>query len=157
MDNHNSDNSLQSHLNEEFQKIDKLISEFQNDFIEAQAEIVKEYLCNISREELNEDLLLYANEIFNIAESVYDKDVHYSEIRLKEELQAMTRVVSTRFSESEDACLAEQTHLKAKEIMVSFFPNLINLSGNGFRLLEKYCQMFNREFVVNLQAILQRG
>jgi hypothetical protein len=37
-----------------------------------------------------------------------------------------------------------------KEVLVHFFPTLVELSANGFRLLEKYCLLYNYEFISSL-------
>ncbi len=40
--------------------------------------------------------------------------------------------------------------------MVAFFPDLIDLSANGFRLLEKYCVLYNRDFVVTVASQIEK-
>jgi len=47
----------------------------------------------------------------------------------------------------------EAVHLKAKELMVSHFEAIYNLSSIGFRLLEKNARLYNWEFVSNFLLI----
>jgi mRNA-degrading endonuclease HigB of HigAB toxin-antitoxin module len=140
-------NKSQNNLKYKFRRIEEFLHEFQNEFINGQVEIIQKHYPDILyHKKLQENILLYSNQIFSVAESVYDKDFHYSEPRLEEELEAMTQVVDKFQLEKPDAEFILKTHLKAKEIMIKFFPELFDLSGNGFRLLEKYCLMYNREF-----------
>ena len=139
-------------LNAEFKRIDQLLEKFQRHFIREQLLIVKKHPdLDVPKGELNNQLKQYANHMFNCADSVADKDENYNEIRLTLELEAMTRATDKyplRFRESE---FAQQTHQKAKELLIQFFPNLIELSANGFRLLEKYCLFYNFEFNYTLE------
>lgn len=152
MENKDFNKEFHSNLNIEFQKIDKFLKEFRHEFIKALSSEVKLLSTEIrSDETLNEKLLVYANQIFNSAESVIDKDKHYTEVRLKEELDAMSQVTKKGLIPSEHLKLAERTHRKAKAIMVKFYPDLIDLSADGFRLLEKYCSMYNHDFVLSLE------
>lgn len=138
---------FQRTLAKAFKKFDEFRFGFQQHFSSEIFGIIHEQHPNIPETELREILLAYSHEVFSCAESVLDKDHNYSNFRMKEELDAITRALE-RFGDTEPRNeLARQTHRKAKEIMVDFFPDLIDLSGNGFRLLEKYCLLYNREFV----------
>ena len=150
-------NNFHYQLSTEFQKLDVFLEDFQTQFREEFLDLITtKFSSKISYEKLEDLLLSYANQIFNTAESVSYKDADYSEVRLKDELDSMTRVVGT-FSagNNQNGDFSGKTHQKAKEIMIQFFPDLIDLSANGFRLLEKCCQMYNREFLANFNTFVE--
>lgn len=134
-------------LSAEFKRIDKFLEKFQRYFIREQLLIAKKHSIT---DLLEEKLKQYSIHMFNCADSVADKDENYGEIRLMLELEAMNRATEKyppRFRESE---FARESHQKAKELLIQFFPELIELSANGFRLLEKYCLLYNFEFISSL-------
>ncbi len=140
-------------LNDEFLKIDNFLKEFRLEFVFELSTLIKELNPGILIDEtLKEGLLQYSNQISAGAESVYDKDMNYNEFRLKNELDDMTRVIEKGSVKFHDSYFAQQTHRKAKAVVVKFFPELAELSANGFRLLEKYCLLYNREFVLSLKS-----
>jgi hypothetical protein len=152
MENKDFNKAFNYNLHIEFQKIDKFLKKFRTEFItELSFEIEKSVTGLSVNDIVYEMLLVYANQTFNTAESVIDKDKSYTASRLQEELEAMNRLIEKDSGKHDNSSLAKQTHFKAKEIMVKFYPNLINLSANGFRLLEKYCLMYNREFMLSLE------
>jgi hypothetical protein len=152
MENKDFNKAFNYNLNIEFQKIDKSLKKFRTEFVtELSFEIDKSVTGFSVNEIVYEMLLVYANQTFNTAESVIDKDKSFTALRLQEELEAMNRLIEKDAGKHDKSSLAEQTHFKAKEIMVKFYPNLIDLSANGFRLLEKYCLMYNREFILSLE------
>lgn len=157
MSNQDFSKEFNYHLSSEFKKIDELLFEFQSKFVYEIFKITKERLINIRDEnDAQESILSYSFEIFSCAESVLDKDKNYSDLRLKEELDSMTIAVNKTSQLREIKDYAEQTHLKAKEIMVAFFPDLVDLSANGFRLLEKYCVLYNRDFVATVASQIEK-
>lgn len=139
-------------LSAEFKRIDQFLEKFQRHFIREQLLIANEHPdLNVPKDELNKQLMQYASHMFNCADSVADKDENYNEIRLTLELEAIIRATDkypARFRESE---FAQQTHQKAKALLIQFFPDLMELSANGFRLLEKYCLFYNLEFNSSLE------
>nr|WP_319573088.1 hypothetical protein [uncultured Draconibacterium sp.] len=148
MEQQNFDKDFHLKLNAEFERIDKFLEKFQRHFIREQLIVASTHLdFNLSEKEITEQLKNYANRIFNCADSVADKDQNYNEIRLALELESITRATDKHplhFRESE---LGRQAHKKAKELLIKFFPELMELSANGFRLLEKYCLFYNFEFI----------
>lgn len=151
MEYQNFNKDFHQKLSAEFERIDKFLEKFQRHFIREQLSVANGYpYTNIAEKELKVQLKKYANRMFNCADSVTDKDENYNEIRLALELEAMTRAIEkypARFRESE---FAKQTHQKAKKLLIQFFPDLIELSANGFRLLEKYCLLYNYEFISSI-------
>ena len=152
MEHQNFDKDFHLKLSAEFKRIDKFLEKFQRHFIREQLIVASAHLdLNLSEKEKTEQLKNYTNRIFNCADSVADKDQNYNEIRLALELESITRATDKHpllFRESE---LARQTHKKAKELLIQFFPELMELSANGFRLLEKYCLFYNFEFISALK------
>ena len=148
MEHQNFDKDFHLKLSAEFKRIDKFLEKFQRHFIREQSVVAStQPHLNLSEKEITEQLKNYANRIFNCADSVADKDQNYNEIRLALELESITHATDKhpfRFRESE---LGRQAHKKAKELLIKFFPELMELSANGFRLLEKYCLFYNFEFI----------
>ncbi|WP_372651791.1 hypothetical protein [Draconibacterium sp.] len=139
-------------LSAEFKRIDQLFEQFHRHFIREQLLIANEYSdLNLPKDELNKALKQYAAHLFNCADSVADKDENYNEIRLALELESISRATDKyplRFRESE---FAQRTHQKAKELLIHFFPELMELSANGFRLLEKFSLFYNLDFISVLE------
>lgn len=153
MENFNS-HQFHSSLVSEFQKMDEILESFRNQFNREVLSIVgNTFLENVSQEEFEELVLTYANQIFNTAESVCDKDKNYSDIKLADEVGIMNKMVGKMLEENnENRELADRIHQKAKELMVNFNPDLMDLSADGFRLLEKYSLMYNIFFISNFSA-----
>ncbi|MDA3929453.1 MAG: hypothetical protein PF541_10880 [Prolixibacteraceae bacterium] len=147
MEEFNSDRNLQKII-KEFKRTDEFYSSFRHQFIISLFLIVKKHYKHLQlNEEMNNNLRLYADEILSCVESVTYKDSSYPAFRLEEELQMMTRIVVKVPNENQNPDFIEQVHLKAKEMMVLHYPDIVELSANGFRLLEKYSRMYNWEFV----------
>ncbi|MBN2636661.1 MAG: hypothetical protein JXR61_10360 [Prolixibacteraceae bacterium] len=150
-------NKDQHNLNSEFRKIHEFLHEFEAVFSnELQNIVVKNYSNVEFSEKLNESVLAYANEMISVAEAVCDKDLNYYEDRLKEELDTISLVVEKYPPANLDSEFLQQTHQKAKELIVNFYPHIFGLSSNGFRLLEKYCQMYNWKFVDIFHSIYNK-
>jgi len=134
--------------------MDEILESFQNQFNREVLSIVgNTFLANVSQEEFEELVLTYANQIFNTVESVCDKDKNYSEVKLADEVGIMNKMVGKMLEENnENRELADRIHQKAKELMVNFNPDLMDLSADGFRLLEKYSLMYNIFFISNFSA-----
>jgi len=146
--------NFHSSLIEEFRKLDDILESFQNKFSDEVFRCIRSQFPNIIlNEDLEELVLTYANQIFNTAESVQDKDKNYNEIRLAEEVSVMNKVVGKLSEDKENWELGQQLHQRAKEMMVSFNPRLMDLSADGFRLLEKYSLMYNIFFIDGFSTI----
>ncbi len=151
-------NNFRPDLISEFQKLDHILEAFQNQFNVEVLNVVKELFPHlVYNEELETLAMTYANQIFNTADSIVDKDSNYSQERLADEVQNMNRVVRN-YSEAktDNREVADRIHQKAKEVMVNFNPNLMDLSADGFRLLEKYTLMYNVFFMEGLLVLTQK-
>lgn len=152
-------NNFRAGLISEFQRLDHILETFQNQFKVEVLKVVNELFPHlVYQEELETLALTYANQIFNTAESIIDKDLNYTKARLADEVKNMNRVVRN-YSEgkTDNHKLANRIHQKAKEIMVNFNPELMDLSADGFRLLEKYSLMYNVFFVEGLSDLTQKA
>jgi len=146
--------NFHSSLIEEFRKLDNILESFQNKFSEEVFRTIHAQFPNIVvNEDLEELVLTYANQMFNAAESVQDKDKNYYEIRLAEEVSVMNKVVGKLSEDKENWELGQQLHQRAKEMMVRFNPGLMDLSADGFRLLEKYTLMYNIFFIDGFSTV----
>ncbi len=151
-------NSFHSSIIAEFKKLDDIMEAFQNDFKNEVLGLINNSFeqANFS-EELEEMVETYANQIFSTAESVSDKDKNYNEFRLADEVNIMNKVVNELSEQNkENKVLANQIHQKAKELMVNHNPFIMDLSADGFRLLEKYTLMYNNFFIGSFTAHIQK-
>ncbi|WP_346855215.1 hypothetical protein [uncultured Draconibacterium sp.] len=152
MRNQDSNKDFNVHLKTEFKKIDELIAKFTTELAVELSILVKRFYPTIQfNKALKEQLIIHATQIFNCADSVYDKDQNYNETRMSEELVSVTRILEMRASTPQNKTFAIQSHTKVKQIVIKYFPNTIDLSANGFRLLERSCLMHNHEFLYLIQ------
>jgi len=135
---------------EEIKKKDTFYNLFKKEFSELIYNIIQEfYPETLPGDDLDELLQAYAVAILNATESVIDKDRNYPSYRLEEELATMNRLTK-KLSELEvNNAFREAVHLKAKELMVSNFTGIYDLSSTGFLLLEKNAKLYNWEFASN--------
>ncbi|QGY43123.1 hypothetical protein GM418_05455 [Maribellus comscasis] len=142
-------NNFRASLISEFRELDNILETFQSQFKDEVWRSVNEvYPSIVYSEKLGELILTYANQIFSTAESVCDKDKNYNEVRLADEVNIMNKMVDKLSEENKDNQeLAAGIHQKAKKMMVNFYPNVMDLSADGFRLLEKYSLMYNIFFI----------
>lgn len=145
-----------NHIFEEFQKMDELYDEFKAEFAESMLMLIKETAPNFEiSEHFSEQLGLYALSMLNVTHSLIDKDKTYTEIRMKDELLSMQTYSSKAVVLTTNAELADKTLQKTKELLLKFYPDIIDLSANGFRLLELNLRLFNLEFVANFNRLLE--
>ena len=137
----------------EFKQTDEFYNSFRHQFIVSLFLVVKRYFKELRLdEEMNHNLQLYADEMLSCVESVIYKDTTYPKFRMEEELGIMTRLVNKQPKPEENIEFIDKIHLKSKEMIVRHYPAIEDLSGNGFRLLEKYAKMYNWEFIANFYA-----
>lgn len=138
----------------EFQKVDEFYDAFKTEFISAICELIKLYHADFKRDKLFDEMLnQYAITVLSVTQTVLDKDSVYPEYRKKEDLAAMHAYASKAVDLQVNKELAEKTHLKTKELLVRFYPQIIDLSADGFRLLELNLSLFNLEFIANFNRM----
>lgn len=137
-------NDFRYNLIAEFQRIDELFDKFQLVFSRELSIVVRDEQPQAgSSSKMKEHVSLFAKQIFSIVESVFEKDQQYSDSRLKQELDSMNLVVEKYAVTVLKDRYVKKVHDVVKKVIVLFFPDLLDLSGNGFRLLDKYSKMYS--------------
>ena len=148
------DNERIRHLFEAFKKTDEFYDSFRDEFFQVVTGEIKHSRSDLVPDsELHLILRSYADKLLSATESVLEKDSHYPSFRLKEELEYMNRLIAKQsgsFSEFD-----QKIHQKVKELIVHFYPQLPDLSGDGLRLLEKNTRVCTQDFSVNYNHYLQ--
>ncbi len=144
----------------EFKKTDDFFNMFREEFCRDIYVIVGEFYPAIGNEATIAGVVdMYAGAILNVTDSVIDKDRNYPEFRLSEELDIISKLLAKEPGFANPGAFAETVHAKVKELMVRYYPEIGQLSGIGFRLLERNARIYNLEFVANFysQEILRTG
>jgi len=142
----------------EFEKTDAFYAIFKKQYIQAVKQIAKAIYPQVcSTENLLQILETHAQEVLNATQSVIDKDQNYPDYRMAEELE-WTRVVLKSMPEYTNLELAfcNQVHLKTKELMVNYFEDIMNLSSNGFKLLEINSKVHNLRLMNSLFGVINK-
>lgn len=141
----------------EFKRTDEFYNSFRERFIVATFFVIKRYYKQLKLdEEMDRDIRLYADEMLSCVESVIYKDLTYPEERLEEEVKVMTRIVQKDLESFHNMAFIEKLHVVAKEQIVTNFPQIMDLSANGFRLLERYSKLYNWEFITNFHKQIEK-
>ncbi len=140
---------------EEFNKVDKFYNTFKEEF---EAEIIaiirQHYPAFVRTEEFDELLSLFAIAALTIMHTVLDKDKTYPDFRKTEDLAALQTYYAKAVQTTENRELAKQIHQKTKELAVKYYPTIVDLSGDGFRLMELNLKLFNLEFVATINNLI---
>ena len=99
---------------------------------------------------LTELLDPFSLAVLNFTDSVIDKDHSYPTYRLDEELQLMRLVLSKQESLPQWDFFKEELVGMMKLIMVKYFPQITDLSGNGLRLLSVSANYYGADLVLAL-------
>ncbi len=143
---------------QEFKTIEKHHNKIKHQFSQSVNSIIQQhYQYTLHDEILSELLDQYANHIINATSSVIDKDLSYPEYRLKEELERMYWLTQKRNLLNNQSLLFEKIHQNSKTFMVHHFPGILNLSGNGFRLLEANALFYDSVFEYDLNDYISRN
>jgi hypothetical protein len=145
--------NLIKHILDEIKKNDEFVNAFYDELTQALYPVIGTFYPHVSPgTTIDEVLQNYALVITNYTESVIDKDRTYPLYRLNDELDAMNRLVAKlTFS---NPAFTDTVSFYVKELMIKHFPNIYNLSGNGFRLLELNARLYVWEFNANLANAL---
>jgi hypothetical protein len=143
------------YISEEFGKVDAFYAHVKNDFGMTLMKIIEDKSeAQENKAQLSEAISVYAQEIINVTESVIDKDRNYSEIRLKEELQRVQKVVSQWAVYEVDTEFVNKLHQVSKEVMAKYFKPIFDLSADGFRLLDNGAKMHTLRFLASYRNIV---
>lgn len=140
---------------EEFKEIDELIEAFTTEFEDSVSSLIfKEYPYFKRTDQFDVLLFNYATETFNVCDSIIDKDFNYSQNRKDLELQFINRSLDKLKTHHSDSAFNQAIHHAAKQKIVKYFPDLMNLSSVGYLMMERYTKMMNIGFGVSLNNIL---
>ncbi|PWE00050.1 hypothetical protein [Marinilabilia rubra] len=150
MENSDSQNRFRKIL-EGFKEADDFNASFKEFFIDRLCRIIEDRYPTLEfSEKMAEHLVLYAENTISYTESVIDKDASFPDFRKKEEVIRMKSVVKKLPDFCEDTEFVDRINSEAKMCMVKFFPEIYDLSGDGFRLLDVNARFFNHGFLSNL-------
>ena len=146
MEDFNHDDFLSKML-QEFNRTDEFYMRFKSEFSVFIMNVLSQYYSHkpVSKE-LQSDVLLFADELISAAETTLYKDLHYTEDRLKEEVKAMDKGASNVSLPGLNQEFLSDIFEGSKKHIVKFFPDIFELSSNGFRLLNLYIRLYHTEF-----------
>lgn len=145
--------NLLKHILDEIKKTDEFVNTFKDDLSATLYPIIKTYYPLADRSDAVDEVLQnYAIVITNYSESVIDKDRTYPQYRLNDELDAMTKLVSKLTFDN--VAFTDAIGYAVKALMIKYFYDIFNLSGNGFRLLDLNAKFYVWEFNANLVTAL---
>jgi hypothetical protein len=140
---------------EEFKKIDKFYNTFKEEFETEIITIIRQHYPTFEQtEEFDELLSQFAIAALTIMHTVLDKDATYPDFRKTEDLAALHAYYAKAIQSTENRELAVQIHQKTKELAVKYYPKIVDLSGDGFRLMELNLKLFNLEFVATIMGLM---
>jgi len=132
---------------EQFRLIDGFRDDFRNELASRFIPVLNsEYGISDEHQAMN---LMYdiAEDSMNFVEAVIDKDRNYPEYRQKLELAAMDRLLKkvdfTMFDKRE----IQKMKYHLNEITLKYYPALYELTGFGYRLLDRIVSYYSYVFV----------
>ncbi len=135
---------------EEFRRIDEFYDAFKVEFETAVISLMKKNNGDFKRDANFDELLnVHVKTILGTTQTVLDKDLNYPEYRKQEDLQAIQSYYDKAVPLAENLELSDEIYQKTKELIFKYYPNIIDLSGEGFRLLDLNLKLFNLEFVAS--------
>jgi hypothetical protein len=144
------EDDVRSQFYKEFKQVDTFYESFKATFKKEITTVIEPYTFDVYAPSFEEFLEQFAVAVLSLTHSVLDKDHNYPEYRKVEDLTALQGYYAkaSRFSDSSE--LSEKIHQKTKELLVNIFPDIYELTGNGFRLLDLNLKLYNLEFMANL-------
>lgn len=134
-----------------FEATDEFYAKFRTKFKLEMLMLFHQHHLNCKDDNFVEEIIdTFANQIISTSESVIDKDNNYPDYRKKEELVGVERVVNKIEKLEGVSDFINISHLKSKELIVNFYPSIMDLSGDGFRLLDQYVRMHHASFIINI-------
>lgn len=138
----------------EFKKVDEFYGAFKKEFETNIVLKIIDFHPDFKRTESFDELLdQFSVAALSITHSVLDKDSSYPDYRKAEDLQALQAYYTKARSLAKNKELADVLHQKTKELLVKYYPKIVDLSGDGFRLLELNLKLFNLEFVASFNNL----
>ncbi|MFV0376635.1 MAG: hypothetical protein ACK5JD_04945 [Mangrovibacterium sp.] len=135
------------HIFEQFKLVESFREQFKARFANCFRPVLTDTFRIGASTELDEFMEWMADEAISFTEAIIDKDRNYSEFRIDEELKSMDTVLQ-RFSVLQVFHPgAFQIKFELNKLILSFYPALYELSGSGYRLLERNVNYFVFTFV----------
>ncbi|GAF05656.1 hypothetical protein [Saccharicrinis fermentans] len=132
----------------EFNRTDEFYAQFRKQFNTVIIDVVLDYYPGFKQKDVLNDMIdQYASEILSATESVLYKDKNYPKYRKLEEIEYMDRFLNKEEVIANPDEFSETTHKIVKAFIVSQYQNIIHLSAQGFRLLERYMKMHLMAFI----------
>lgn len=122
----------------EFKKYDKLHHEFLLDFENGIYNFIADHPDSMQlKEGFAEDLKSFSLSLINCAYEVLEKNNTYPDYRLTMELENMDTLLRHYPKPTKNSVFTEEFSKMAKAKLPKYFPDLFELSADGFRLLER--------------------
>lgn len=119
------------------QAMDQVYFDFEKQCTDLLSNEILSFYPNIKLNSVtNDEFKHFANQVFNTAESVIDKDHNYPIYRMRKELFIMKKLADEKDQNNENPALFTNLSKILKKLSIDFFPGIFDLSGNGFRLLD---------------------
>ena len=116
--------------------------------------IIKAHFPHIQfSDSLGDFLILYAENVLRFTESVIERDFNHPEIKKEEEVARMNEVVNKLHDFEGDKEFSNSIQTQVKKCIINFYPDIYNLSGNGFRLLDLNTKFLNKGFIANFYSL----
>ncbi|WP_320168039.1 hypothetical protein [Mangrovibacterium marinum] len=132
---------------EQFRLIDAFRVDFKREFTQAFYQLTKQLYQLKRTPELDEYIDLMAKEALRFTEDVIEKDRHYAEYRLVDELKLMNAVLAKNKIPRTNKAEAQQVRFQLNELILKHYPALYELSSFGYRLLDRNVNFFTARFV----------
>ncbi len=136
---------------EQFKLFDAFRVDFKSKFAHTFNNIAKQVYQFDRTPELVEFIDLMGDEALRFTEAVIEKDRHYEEYRLVEELSLMNALLGKNKLSRARNNEAEQVRFHLNELILSHYPALYELSSFGYRLLDRNVNYFTHRFVSAMQ------
>lgn len=139
----------------------KNIEQFHNNLCKKFSTIVKHIVSQhhgdvVDNTKLKTIIYAYGSHLIDVIESVIDKDKNYSEYRLMIELHRMKKVINNISQPNSDYYFSAAIENKVKLLAVNNFPQIVDFTANGFRLLEVNLKVFTRDFLTDFYFDLKK-
>jgi hypothetical protein len=137
----------------EFEQYDKLHLKFVLDFENSIYNFIADHPKNIKLSvSFPEDLKLFCNSLINCAYEVLEKNETYPEYRMQIELKNMDKLLRHSPQPFGNEIFSKDFSQMAKAKMPTYFPQLFDLSSDGFRLLQRCTNYRINVFLLYLYA-----
>lgn len=132
---------------EQFRLIDSHREQFRARFVNRFRVVLSNEFDTTNTDALDEFLEWMADEAISFTEAIIDKDRNFPEYRMVEELKSMNTVLAKFPIQQHSHPGIQQIKFELNELILSHYPALYELSGFGYRLLDRNVNYFVFTFV----------